>query len=146
MYLNKKKTIIWHSTHALKKKWNFYFELKKKNHYTKFNPCIPKKKKTFPFAVSLPNVIKLILKENFCIFPERNAEISVLFRHFQISRSSPNSLLSFLSLHLRISDWISTHSDSTQFQSDASQVRDQVISSSLISDPPVLAPISGASP
>ncbi|KAF3946270.1 hypothetical protein CMV_027448, partial [Castanea mollissima] len=39
--------------------------------------------------------------------------------------------------------WISTHFDSTHFQNYASQVGDQVISSSLISDPPVLAPISG---
>nr|POE96789.1 hypothetical protein CFP56_27452 [Quercus suber] len=41
-----------------------------------------------------------------------------------------------------LSNWISTHSDSTQFRNYASQVRDQVISSSLIPDPPVLAPIS----
>ncbi|KAF3965952.1 hypothetical protein CMV_009902 [Castanea mollissima] len=39
-------------------------------------------------------------------------------------------------------NWISTHSDSTHFQNYASQVRDQVISSSLISDPLVIAPIS----
>ena len=36
--------------------------------------------------------------------------------------------------------------NSTHFQNYASQIGDQVISSSLISDPPVLVPISGASP
>ena len=65
-----------------------------------------------------------------------------LFHYFQNS-SSP---LSFLSLHQQISDWISTHSNSTHFQNYASQIGHQVISSSLISDPPVLVPISGASP
>ncbi|KAM3690934.1 hypothetical protein ACB098_09G160700 [Castanea mollissima] len=42
-----------------------------------------------------------------------------------------------------VSDWISTRSDSTHFQHNASdRVGIKVISSSLISDPPVLAPIS----
>ena len=110
-----------------------------------FNPCIPTKKTLSP-SHSVYHFFKLILKENFCIFPQMSTEISVLFHRFQIFRSSPNYLLSLLSLHLQILDWICTHSDLTQFQNYASQVRDQVISSSLISDPPVLAPISGASP
>ena len=85
----KKKTIIWqwHPTYALKKekKNSGISILNKKNHYMKFNPCIQKKKTLFrfPFAFSLPSFIKLILKENFCILPERSTEISVLFHHFK---------------------------------------------------------------
>ena len=63
---------------CIKKKKNSGISiLNKKKHYMKFNlPFKKKKKKTlFPSHSSLPNFIKLILKENFCIFPERSTKI-----------------------------------------------------------------------
>ena len=111
----------------------------------KFNPCILQLVKHFSLSILL-NFIKLILKESFA-FSRKGAlkfrsffitskflgPLQILFSVFSLS-SYANFRLDFYSL------WFDPISKPRK-----SQVRDQVISSSLISDPPVLAPISGAS-
>ena len=89
-----------------------------------------RKTKTKTKTNSLKQINKNIASGSFLEISYRKA---LKFRSSFITSKflSPLQIL-ILSLQLQISDSISSHSDSTHFQSYASQVRDQVISSSLI--------------